>query len=281
MRAERPRIATKMKFKEAVALLIECGIEDAKFDAAEIFIRLGGFNRSELLLSNPETDDEAILSAIKRRSKREPLQYILGEVYFYNERYRVTPDCLIPRSDTECLVEYAVKNIPRGECFIDLCTGSGCVGISTLANTKNTRAVLVDLSLPAVELARENAKRNGVIDKIRFECRDVLLPYEGEEIFAVLANPPYVTHIEYASLMPEIYFEPKMAFVADNNGLLFYERITEIYVNKIKKEGFIAYEIGKDQGNALRKIAERHSMDIEIIKDYSDNDRVAVLRHRI
>ena len=72
-----------------------------------------------------------------------------------------------------------------------------------------------------------------------------------------------------------------MAFVADNNGLLFYERITEIYVNKIKKEGFIAYEIGKDQGNALRKIAERHSMDIEIIKDYSDNDRVAVLRHRI
>lgn len=269
-----------MKFKEAVSLLSECGIEEAKFDAAEIFIRLGGFTRPELLLSDPDCLDGRVLTAIKRRSEREPLQYILGEVYFYNECYRVTPDCLIPRSDTECLVEYAVRNIPEGEAFIDLCTGSGCVGISTLANTKNTTAVLVDLSLPAVELARENAKKNSVIERVRLECRDALLPYKGEEIFAVLSNPPYVTSEEYESLMPEIYFEPKMAFVADNNGLLFYERITEIYRNKIKKGGFIAYEIGKDQGNALTKIAERFSMDIEIIKDYSANDRVAVLKHR-
>ena len=269
-----------MKFKEAAALLAECGIESAKFDAAEIFVRIGGFKKADLLLSDCDSSDVVVLSAVERRAKREPLQYILGEVYFYNECYRVTPDCLIPRSDTEILVEYAVRHIPEGEVFIDLCTGSGCVGISTLANTKNTAAVLVDLSLPAVELARENAKKNGVIERVRLECRDALLPCECEEIFAVLSNPPYVTRKEYDNLMPEIYFEPKMAFVADNDGLLFYERITEIYKDKIKKGGFIAYEIGKDQGNALKKIAERFSMDIEIIKDYSANDRVAVLRHK-
>ena len=269
-----------MRFKDAVALLRECGIDNPKFDAAEIFVRLGGFTKAQLLLSDAESYDECVLSAIKRRSKREPLQYILGEVYFYNECYSVTPDCLIPRSDTECLVEYAVKNIPSGESFIDLCTGSGCVGISTLANTQQTTATLVDLSYPAIELAQKNADKNGVFERIKFECRNALLSYSDKEVFAVLSNPPYVTYEEYESLMPEIYFEPKMAFVADNNGLIFYERITEIYRDKLKPGGFIAYEIGKDQASSLRKIAENFSMDIEIIKDLSCNDRVAVLRKK-
>ena len=269
-----------MKFKEAVKILSEKGIESAKFDASEIFVRFGGFSRTDLLLNNPQSTDEKVLSAIRRRSEREPLQYILGEVYFYNECYDVTGDCLIPRPDTEILVEYATKNIPEGEYFIDLCTGSGCVGISTLRNTKDTCATLVDISLPALEIAKKNAKKNGVEKRAHFELRDALLPYSDKEFFAILSNPPYVTDREYKALMPEIYFEPKIALVAKNEGLIFYEKITKIYKDKLKKGGFIAYEIGKDQADSLCKIAESNCMNIEIIKDYSGNNRVAVLRHK-
>ena len=270
----------KMKFKEAVKILSESKVENAKFDALEIFMRLGGFSRTDLLLENPESSDEAVLSAVRRRCEREPLQYILGEVYFYNESYRVTKDCLIPRQDTEILVDYAVKHIPEGEYFIDLCTGSGCVGISTLKNTKGTYATLIDISIPALEIAKENAMKNGVEKRAKFELHDALLPYSDKEVFALLSNPPYVTDREYEDLMPELYFEPKIALVAENNGLIFYEKITKIYKDRLKKGGFIAYEIGKDQANSLREIADSNSMDIEIIKDYSGNDRVAVLRNK-
>ena len=131
-----------------------------------------------------------------------------------------------------------------------------------------------------MEIAKENAKKNGVYERALFECRDALTPSSEEKIFALLSNPPYVTFEEYETLLPEIYFEPKIAFVAKNNGLYFYEEITKIYKKSIKEDGFIAYEIGKDQAAALKEIAETSSMSIEIIKDYSGNDRVAVLRRK-
>ena len=267
-----------MKFKEAVKILSESKVENAKFDAAEIFMRLGGYSRTDLLLDNPECSDESVLNAVKRRSEREPLQYILEEVYFYNECYRVTKDCLIPRSDTEILVDYAVKHIPAGECFIDLCTGSGCVGISTLKNTKDTSATLVDISMPALEIAKENAMKNGVEKRAKFELRDALLPYSDKEVFALLSNPPYVADSVYADLENEIFHEPKEAFVGGIDGGDFYRRLTPIYKEFIAENGFIAYEIGYDQADLLKNIAKDCSMTCEILKDLSGNDRVAVLR---
>lgn len=267
-----------MRFKEAVSLLSECGIEDARLEAAIIFEEIGGFSKSDLVLSDPETNDRDVISAVERRQKREPLAYIIGHTYFYNERYKVTPDCLIPRSDTEILVEYAVKNLPRGTRFADLCTGSGCIAVSTLKATENTTCVAVDISEPALDIARENAESNGVGERITFLHSDATHPIPTDGIFAILSNPPYVTREEYESLDKEIYFEPSLAFIGEEEGLYFYKRITEIYKDIIPKEGFIAYEIGYMQADALRKIAERSDMDIEIIKDYGGRDRVAVLR---
>ncbi len=262
---------------EAVALLTEAGIDNPRYDAHEIFMRIGGFNRFELL-SNPDTQNEDVISGITRRAKREPLQYIIGEVGFFRETYKVTPDCLIPRSDTEILVEYAVEHIPKGENFIDLCTGSGCIAISTLKNTENTTAVALDISDGALALAKENAERNGVASRLTLLHRDVLTSEEDGEFYAVLSNPPYVKEEAYLALEPEIFFEPKNAFTADNSGLAFYERITSVYKSKLKSGGFIAFEIGFDEAEQIKQIAEQNGMTAQIIFDYSKNPRVAILK---
>ncbi len=266
-----------MKFSDAVEYLRDGGVDNPKYDAAEIFTRIGGFERSELLF-NPSAESHEVLSAIQRRKNREPLQYIIGNVGFFRESYKVTPDCLIPRSDTEILVEYAVSHIPEGECFADLCTGSGCIAISTLKNTKDTKAVAADISDAALTLARENAEENGVSDRLSLIRCDCLSESIDGEFFAVLSNPPYVTRESYNTLEPEIYFEPENAFVANDDGLEFYKKITVSYKDRIRSEGFIAFEIGFDQAEKIKKIAEENMLQCELIKDYSDNFRVAVFK---
>ena len=119
-----------MTLNEAAKILSEAGIESARDEARIIFHKIGGIPRHERVCSTVSSSSEAVISAVSRRAEREPLQYIIGECDFYRESYLVTPDCLIPRSDTEILVDFAVNNIPDGAHFIDLCTGSGCIALS-------------------------------------------------------------------------------------------------------------------------------------------------------
>ena len=267
-----------MKLSDAVKKLSDAGIEDAKREARAIFTTIGGYSFADLVGTDVQTGNTSIIDAIERRAKREPLQYIIGKVDFYYESYKVTPDCLIPRQDTEILVNLAVKMIPEGEKFIDLCTGSGCIAISTLKNTRNTTAVAVDLSEGALAIARENAEENGVSDRITFIGADVLAERIDGEYFAVLSNPPYVTEPAYDTLAPELYFEPRMALVGiDDDGAGFYRRILELYLSSVKSGGFIAFEIGYDQAQPLIVAAEELGVSCEIIKDLSGNDRVALL----
>lgn len=273
-----------MTLKDAIELLRESGISSAASDARELFRH---FDKRDIgyLLLNPElTASEECEAAVRRRAKREPLQYIIGEVAFYNELYEVSPDCLIPRSDTEILVEYATKNIPDGESFCDICTGSGCIAVSTLKNTVGTTAHGIDISEGALALARKNAKKNGVSERLLLSKTDILtdktIEFLGGTFFAVLANPPYIREEVYATLEPELFLEPKIALVAENGGAIFYERLVPLGLLLIKKGGFVALEIGYDQGELLRSLAAEHGADIEILKDYSNNDRVAVLRRR-
>ena len=213
-----------------------------------------------------------------RREKREPLQYIIGETAFYKELYRVTPDCLIPRQDTELLVEYAVNNIPEGESFLDLCTGSGCIAISTLKNTVNTSALAIDISPSALKIARENAVINGVSERCRFIEGDVLRDAPKGEYYAILSNPPYVSENAYKTLQKEIYYEPRLAFVADDDGMKFYERILDVYRDRINPRGFFAFEIGFDQEKKIKDAAIRRGMRCEILYDLSYLPRVAVIK---
>ena len=269
-----------MTLNEAIRILTEAGIDSPVYDAEELFCHFCGYSKSTLyMMSRVESDSPKLIEAVERRVKREPLRYITGVAYFYREKYKVTPDCLIPRFDTEILVDYAVKNLPEGATFMDLCTGSGCIAISVLNNTRGTRAIAVDIDGGALALAEENAYTNGVSDRIHLRRADLTREVVDEPVFAVLSNPPYVSEAAYKGLEGEIFHEPPHAFLGGFDGGDFYRSLTPIYKEKIAENGFIAYEIGYDQAELLRRIAEENSMTCEILKDLSGNDRVAILRH--
>jgi len=266
-----------MKLSTATELLKRAGIEEARTEARILFEKIAKIPRSDLYGVDCESDSKELTEAIERRIKREPLQYILGEVDFYKEKYKVSPDALIPRPDTEILVDEVVKRLPRGARFIDICTGSGCIALSTLNNTRDTTAVAIDISAGALRIAKENAKNLSLSERAEFIEADALSYLADGSFFAVVSNPPYVTSGAYENLMPEIYFEPKIAFVGGDDGLIFYRKILSLYENSLEKDGFFAFEIGYDQAAALTTLAKEHSMKIEIKTDYSGNQRVAVL----
>lgn len=271
-----------MTLKETATLLKQSGIDSAEYDARELMRHFGNVD-AHLITQSTECDNAAFIEAVARRANREPLQYIIGEVCFYREDYTVSPECLIPRSDTEILVDYAVKNIPECESFADLCCGSGCIGISTLANTKNTRCISVDISDGALELTKINAVKNNVTDRIEIKKSDLLSESITTEkpLFAVLSNPPYIKSAVYETLENEIFHEPKIAFVGGDDGMIFYEKLVPLGLSLTKEDGFLAFEIGYDQADKIHMIAASNGCTCHIIKDYSGNDRVAVIRKRI
>ena len=267
-----------MTLKEATEILRAAGIDDARDAARRIFSAIGKMPHYKLLSPDAACDDVAVHEAIKRRSAREPLAYVIGEVDFYRESYEVTEDTLIPRPDTEILVETAIKSLPRGARFLDLCTGSGCIALSVLNNTKETSAVAVDISAGAIRVAKKNAVRLGLTERVEFIVSDATKAGIDGDFYAVISNPPYVTDSEYEGLEPEIYFEPKAAFVGGVDGADFYRSLTGLYREVCERGGFIAYEIGYMQGDILREIAREHGLFCEIIKDLGGRDRVALLR---
>ena len=271
-----PKKTTMITLKEAIEMLKSAGISSPEYDARELFRAFSGLK--EPLNIRSSSDAYELKTAIKRRVAREPLQYIVGSVGFYREEYKVTPDCLIPRSDTEILVDYAVKNIPEGESFADLCSGSGCVGISTLKNTTGTRCDSFDISDGALAITLENAESNGVAHRLSAIKKDLLTETIDKEYFAILSNPPYIPKEVYEGLDKEIFAEPEIAFVGGEDGLIFYKRLVPMCMERIKPNGFLAFEIGYDQGQSLLNIAEKNRLKCQIIKDYSGNDRVAVLK---
>ena len=170
------------------------------------------------------------------------------------------------------------RYIPEGERFADLCSGSGCIGISTLKNTRATLCDSYDISDGALALAEENAQRNGVRERITLIKRDLLRENTEDGYFAILSNPPYIPREVYESLDKEIFSEPRIAFVGGESGLIFYEKLIPVCKKSVKDGGFIAFEIGYDQADSLRRLAKENGLDCQIIKDYSGNDRVAILR---
>lgn len=267
-----------MTLARAVEILKSAGVDSPLYDARQIFHKIGGIPMERLVLGGEVEDGSPAYAALMKRAERIPLEYIIGYADFYKESYFVSEDCLIPRNDTEILVDYAVKNIPDGASLVDLCTGSGCVALSVLNNTKKTTAIAVDISEAALGIARKNSDALHLLDRIEIMRADALEKAVCDACYALLSNPPYVTEDEYPTLSREIHNEPKIAFVGGRDGLDFYKRITELYRDVIDDCGFIAFEIGYKQAEGLRKIAERHRMTCEILTDLSGNDRVAVLR---
>lgn len=269
-----------MTRRDVAAALAAKGIEEAESEALILFSHFTGLSRARLL-SEPSlsVDDVALTDAIRRRAKREPLQYILRVAPFLNETYAVSEDCLIPRFDTERLVEAAAERLPQGAHIADLCTGSGCVAISLLCRRRDLTADAYDLSEAALRIAVENAKTNGVFDRLSFRCTDLLsvntLPARYD---AILSNPPYIETDVLATLSPEVQYEPRLALDGGCDGLIFYRHFTKHFRASLTSGGMFLFEIGYDQGNAIRAIAAQNGMTASVLKDYGGCDRVAILK---
>lgn len=269
-----------MTYNEICIALSGAGIENFRGEAAMLICRFCGINKAELLRINRDEDlkSDELEDAVIKRCSHYPLQYILGYWDFCHETYRVTKDTLIPRQDTEKLVELAVKLLPEGARFIDLCTGSGCVAISTLAARPDCRGVAVDIFDATLEIARENAESNGVGDRVGFTKADVLSPdfmAELGDFDCILSNPPYIETEQLSLLDEELSFEPEAAFDGGEDGMKFYRVILGEYGRYLRDGGIMLLEIGHDQGKAISDVAVSNGYRCEIYKDYGGNDRVA------
>lgn len=232
--------------------------------------------------------DEEIVSgelalALERRELRTPLQYIVGNWDFYRQTYVVNENCLIPRADTEILVEKAIELLPSGAHFVDLCTGSGCIAISTLAEREDTSAIMVDKFPKTLELAIKNTFLNGVDERAKPLLFDVLTDeneLDGMSFDAILSNPPYIRTEVIETLSEEVKHEPRAALDGGEDGLIFYSKIVRDYSRFLKKDGFFLFEIGFDQAEDIDRIAEENGFSCEIFRDYGSNDRVALLKRK-
>ena len=266
-----------MTLTELIAALKEGGIDNYKGEAKQLFCHFGDFTPMTLVGQNPSLDTPAFLDAVARRLNHEPLQYILGEAFFYGEVYEVTPDCLIPRADTEVLVEHALRLLPQGAIFADLCTGSGCIAISTLAHRTDAFACAYDISEGALALARKNAQKNGVARRITFHHIDVLKEIPAGPFNAILSNPPYIATAVVNTLSQEVKQEPRIALDGGETGMDFYRAIVKNGISSLAPDGFFLFEIGYDQGIAMKELAKEYGMACTVFKDYGGNDRVAYL----
>ena len=256
-----------MSEEQIRAKLEAAGIENARFEARQLF---GGFS------------GEALLAAVEKRCGGYPLQYILGEWDFYRETYEVCEDCLIPRADTELLVEKAISMLPLGARLLDLCTGSGCVAISTLCARPDATAVAVDLFEKTLAVADRNAQRNGVADRFTPMRADVLqkppTALKDAPFSAILSNPPYIRADVMPTLQKEVQYEPKAALCGGVDGLDFYRSILDQWTCLLANDGFILFEIGYDQAKDLIALGQKKGLTASVFADLGGNDRVVLLQ---
>lgn len=217
---------------------------------------------------------EELESARAREAAGEPTAYIIGRAYFYREEYEVDPSVLIPRPDTERLVEALVQTLPEGGRFADLCCGSGCIAISALCERTDCTATACDISGAAVAIALRNARRNGVSQRYSARVADIFtMPDPGVDI--IVSNPPYIASSVVDTLDASVKdYEPRIALDGGADGLDFYRAILDRFTPRTA----YLFEIGYDQGDAMRALAAERDLSCEIIKDYGANDRVAIIR---
>lgn len=272
-----------MTYRQLCKAFQDAKMEDAEWDALCLMEHFCAVSPS-LLRAAPDRDYEstALADAIRRRLSHEPLQYILGEWEFYRQTFEVSPDCLIPRADTEILVDAAIRLLPIGARFADLCTGSGCIAVSTLAERPDTSAVALEKFPATLSLAERNATKNRVDARFAGILGDVLAPVpslaENAPFDAILSNPPYIPTRDIAALSPEVHKEPFAALDGGDDGLLFYRAILQNHTSLLKEDGFILFEIGFDQAADLISLGKAHHFaHVHVIRDLGGRDRVVYL----
>lgn len=280
---EKDRKTLKELLDSGILYLTGKGIEEAATDAWLLLEEVFQISRSWYF---PHSDTEAeeqkarrYESLLEQRGQRIPLQHLTGKTWFYGLPFTVNEHVLIPRQDTEILVEEALKRAKPGMKILDMCTGSGCILLSVLSNCPSVMGTGVDLSEKALETARKNAADLKI--KAEFLHSDLFKQVEGS-FDLILSNPPYIRTDVIPTLMPEVRdHEPWMALDGKEDGLYFYRKILEQAGTYLVPGGWLCFEIGYDQGEDLRALMQRQGLEqIEIVKDLAGLDRVAVGRKK-
>lgn len=260
--------------------LSEAGIEEAALDARLLLEHICGTDRNTLLVHGDREvnaqEQQAYEEAIARRSQRIPLQQITGSQEFMGLAFQVNEHVLVPRQDTEILVEEVLRELLDGVKVLDLCTGSGCILISLLHYSNDCQGVGTDISRKALEVAcRNGAALLGEEKKYTFVESDLFEQVEGRYDI-IVSNPPYIRQEKIDSLMPEVRdHEPRMALDGGEDGLDFYRRIVMESPDYLNGGGRLYLEIGCDQGDAVQELLlQRGFREVNVVQDYAGLDRV-------
>jgi len=262
------------------------GIDNPRLDAEVLLSHILGKDRLYLYthFDQPLTPEElaAYRQAVKRRAMYAPVAYINGYKEFMGLDFMVNPAVLIPRPDTEILVEAALDRLVGTEAPViaDLGTGSGAIIVSLLSKLVTAVGMAVDISVEALAVAGENADRQGVSKRLALFRGDMLQPLAGEKFDAIVSNPPYIPDSEIPGLSPEVRQEPRLALAGGSDGLNFYRRIVAQGADYLKPDGFIAVEVGINQAGLVAALADTSSRLITetISKDYAGIERVVIFR---
>ncbi len=269
-----------MNVKKLVDILIRDYGREYEVDIYWLISYVTGLSRTRLML---EKDRELSIEQIAdfgemfdRRLTGEPIQYILSSAEFMGLDFYVDKDVLIPRFDTEILVDYIVKNVCKADFeFIDMCCGSGCIGISILSLTGANKCTFVDISDKAINIATKNSKSNAVFDRSEFIVSNLFEEVSSNKVDFIVSNPPYIKTGEMDSLSKEVKNEPSLALDGGESGTLFYEKIVPQSINYLKNGGTLVFEIGFDEADDVRFLLEKNGFTgVEVIKDLAGLDRV-------
>lgn len=239
------------------------GIENAAFEATQLLCHQLGCTPAQLLACQEQAADDAAQQALfalaQRRLAGEPLQYLLGSWSFFGLPFAVRPGVLIPRADTEPLVEQGLLKLQgrQSPVVLDLCCGSGCIGIAVAHMRSDAQVICADRSNDALALTRENAAKNGVAQRVAVQQTDALGPFCFDEPFdAILCNPPYLTPEEMEQLSVEVRHEPAQALLGGTDGLVFYRAICPTAFAQLKPGGWLLFEVGYTQADAVSALLQ-------------------------
>lgn len=272
------------------ALLPIDGPHQAGATARELLQLASGKSAAELLADGEKFADASVCNAleayVQRMEKGEPLAYILGEWEFYGLKLFVTPDVLIPRDDTVAVTEIAIRQAlfldpnPR---ILDLCTGSGCIGLAIASRVKDAKVTLADLSREALAVAKKNVTLHHMTGRVSCVQADAMAdpPSFLGQFDMIVSNPPYIDAKDMETLEISVRdFEPHMALSGGEDGLDFYRSITEKYRQNLKPGGYLCYEFGEDQGDSVCQILAANGFTVrQRVKDYNGTERAVIAQY--
>lgn len=259
-------------------------VDNPRFEATHLLCEVCGINETEYLakrdLSLTPEQICRLEEMLERRVTGEPLQYILGRWDFCGLSMRCGRGCLIPREDTELLVETATALVAKNGRFIDLCTGSGCISVALLKQREDITGVAVDISKQALEYARINASNHKVDDRLEIVCADLRQYTPTGRVDAVISNPPYVKTSDVDCFGKAMSYEPRIAFDGGDDGLDFYRVIIDRYTPFLSENGFFLFEAGYDTTEKVLELMQEKGFESEMRRDINGINRMCFGRRR-